>query len=58
VDSSVHIFGLRLNTYVASILLVFGLAWFYRIQHRPGPAAAQPEPAGDPTATEVHDSNA
>jgi prolipoprotein diacylglyceryl transferase len=39
VDSSVHIFGLRLNFYVATILMVFGLVWFYRIQRRPAPEA-------------------
>ena len=35
IDSSVHIFGLRLNTYIASILAVIGAIWFYRTQHRP-----------------------
>jgi prolipoprotein diacylglyceryl transferase len=43
VDSSVHIFGLRLNMYVAAILMIIGLVWFYRIQRRP---ATEPPPAG------------
>src|SRR5580692_1917443 len=43
VDSSVHIFGLRLNFYVATILMLSGLIWFYRIQRRPVPAAAAPD---------------
>jgi prolipoprotein diacylglyceryl transferase len=42
VDSSVHIFGLRLNMYIATALTIFGLVWFYRIQRRP---AAEPVPA-------------
>ena len=37
VDSSVHIFGLRLNMYIASILTVIGAVWFYRSQRRPAP---------------------
>jgi prolipoprotein diacylglyceryl transferase len=64
IDSSVHIFGLRLNTYIASLLAVIGAIWFYRTQHRPartltavGPADRAPadpdppedeEPARDP----------
>jgi prolipoprotein diacylglyceryl transferase len=35
IDSSVHIFGLRLNTYIASVLAIFGAVWFYRTQRRP-----------------------
>jgi prolipoprotein diacylglyceryl transferase len=51
VDSSVYIGGLRLNTYIASVLTVIGAVWFYRTQRRPArtyaarPAAAI-EPAG------------
>jgi cytoskeletal protein RodZ len=45
VDSSVHIFGLRLNMYVAIILTIVGLVWFYRIQRRP---AADPAPSTAP----------
>jgi prolipoprotein diacylglyceryl transferase len=32
VDPAHHIFGLRLNFYVASVLFVAGIAWFARIQ--------------------------
>jgi prolipoprotein diacylglyceryl transferase len=32
VDPAHHIFGLRLNLYVASILCIVGIAWFIRIQ--------------------------
>ena len=45
VDSSVHIFGLRLNMYVAIFLLIVGLLWFYRIQRRPAPVPDGAEPA-------------
>jgi prolipoprotein diacylglyceryl transferase len=52
VDSSVHIFGLRLNMYVAIILAIIGLVWFYRIQRRPAvELVAQPQPAGADTGT-------
>jgi prolipoprotein diacylglyceryl transferase len=59
VDSSVHIFGLRLNTYVASILFIIGMAWFYRSQRRPAPvttadpAAAADEADGPPAVIET-----
>ncbi|MGH3259411.1 MAG: hypothetical protein ACRDOU_29095, partial [Streptosporangiaceae bacterium] len=45
VDSSVYIFGLRLNMYIASVLAVIGAIWFYRSQRRPLPV--------DPVAAEV-----
>jgi prolipoprotein diacylglyceryl transferase len=54
VDSSVHIFGLRLNTYVASVLFIVGMIWFYRSQRRAAPviildpAAAADEADGPP----------
>jgi len=65
IDSSVHIFGLRLNFYIAALLAVFGAVWFYRAQRRParllvaapavtGPQTVTgPEPtaAGDPAGT-------
>ena len=35
IDSSVHIFGLRLNMYIASVLAVIGAVWFFRTQRRP-----------------------
>jgi Prolipoprotein diacylglyceryl transferase len=46
IDSSVHIFGLRLNMYIATILAIVGAVWFYRIQRRPQPAPA-PSPDSD-----------
>jgi hypothetical protein len=33
VDPAHHIFGLRLNFFVAALLTVFGLIWFLRSQH-------------------------
>ena len=38
IDSSVYIFGLRLNMYIASVLAVVGAVWFYRSQRRPAPS--------------------
>ncbi|MCW3063901.1 MAG: lgt [Solirubrobacterales bacterium] len=35
VDPAHHIFGLRLNFYVATLLCLAGLAWFARVQMRP-----------------------
>jgi len=40
IDSSVYIFGLRLNMYIASALAVIGAVWFYRSQRRALPEAA------------------
>jgi prolipoprotein diacylglyceryl transferase len=34
VDPAHHLFGLRLNLYVAAVLCLVGLAWFARIQRR------------------------
>jgi prolipoprotein diacylglyceryl transferase len=34
VDSSVYIFGLRLNMYIATVLAIVGAVWFYRTQRR------------------------
>ena len=45
IDSSVHIFGLRLNMYIASVLTVVGAVWFYRSQRRPARALAAVGPA-------------
>jgi prolipoprotein diacylglyceryl transferase len=50
VDSSVHIFGLRLNMYIACALTVVGAVWFYRTQRRPEPAAAEAATAVDAPA--------
>jgi len=49
IDSSVHIFGLRLNMYIATILAIVGAIWFYRSQRRPLPAPA-PSPDSDPAS--------
>ena len=43
IDSSVHIFGLRLNMYIASALAIIGAIWFYRSQRRPEPAPVPAE---------------
>ena len=45
IDSSIHIFGLRLNMYIASVLTVVGAVWFYRTQHRPARTLAAVGPA-------------
>ena len=42
IDSSQHFLGLRLNSYVASVVTLAGLGWFVRIQRR----APSPEPSG------------
>jgi prolipoprotein diacylglyceryl transferase len=36
VDPAHHLFGLRLNVYIASILCATGLVWFARTQRRSG----------------------
>jgi prolipoprotein diacylglyceryl transferase len=54
IDSSEHIFGLRLNFYIATILAVSGAVWFIRSQRgQPRPSDAQlahPGTAGGPDA--------
>ncbi len=62
IDSSVHIFGLRLNMYIASVLAVVGAAWFYRTQRRPrrelaavGPPPPDPPPASGPPEEQARD---
>jgi prolipoprotein diacylglyceryl transferase len=40
VDPAHHIFGLRLNFYVATIICIAGLAWFVRVQR--GPSNTKP----------------
>jgi prolipoprotein diacylglyceryl transferase len=46
IDPSEHFLGLRLNFFIATILLVGGLAWFVWTQRRgrPGPGSEDPEP--------------
>jgi len=54
IDSSAHIFGLRLNFYIATILAIIGAVWFVRSQRRPaGVLLAQPAlAAADSSAPE------
>ncbi len=47
VDPSEHFLGLRLNMYVATVLTVAGIAWFWRSQRRGVAAPGQQAPAGD-----------
>ena len=58
IDSSVHIFGLRLNMYIASVLTVVGAVWFYRSQRRPerALAARAPAPPETPPGEQARDS--
>jgi prolipoprotein diacylglyceryl transferase len=53
IDSSVYIFGLRLNMYIASVLAVVGAVWFYRSQRRSQPAGAAviPSPSPSPSSS-------
>jgi prolipoprotein diacylglyceryl transferase len=46
IDSSEHFLGLRLNFYVATILMLAGVAWFLRAQRRPAVTAVAA--GGDP----------
>ena len=39
IDSSEHFLGLRLNFYVATILMLIGFAWFIRAQRAPAVTA-------------------
>ncbi len=56
IDSSEHFLGLRLNFYVALIMTLAGLAWFYRCQRRPMPPAdAGPDQAADPGLSSAAD---
>jgi prolipoprotein diacylglyceryl transferase len=61
VDSSKYFFGLRLNTYVASVLAIVGAIWFYRTQRRPDPVAADVDTAaelsGEPEANNTSDTS-
>jgi prolipoprotein diacylglyceryl transferase len=47
IDSSVYIFGLRLNFYIASVLAVIGAVWFYRSQRRPLRVMTATPPSAD-----------
>jgi prolipoprotein diacylglyceryl transferase len=48
IDSSEHFLGLRLNFYVATILMLIGIAWFIQAQRAPAVAAVR---AGEPRPT-------
>jgi len=52
IDPAHHIFGLRLNLYVASILCLAGLAWFVRSQRAKGPVNWVAEVNGAPADAE------
>jgi prolipoprotein diacylglyceryl transferase len=43
IDPAHHIFGLRVNFYIATILCLAGLAWFWRIQRGGAGAADAPQ---------------
>jgi prolipoprotein diacylglyceryl transferase len=69
IDSSQHFLGLRLNLYVATILMLIGIAWFIRAQRAPavtvgsatGPPTLSPPADGEGSATHdraTHDSGA
>ena len=55
IDSSVHVLGLRLNFYIATVLAVTGIFWFVRSQRRPpaGPPAEPASPVPTTNATET-----
>jgi prolipoprotein diacylglyceryl transferase len=50
IDSSVYIFGLRLNLYIASALTLVGAVWFWRSQRRPWPDPPRSAGGGPPPA--------
>ncbi len=57
VDPAHHIFGLRVNFYVATLLCVAGLVWFWRIQRAGGAGPGEaPPPQG--SAADVSDPSA
>jgi len=58
IDSSVYIFGLRLNMYIASVLAVVGAVWFYRSQRRPQPAGEAVTPSSSPSPSPSSSSSA
>ena len=54
IDSSEHFLGLRLNTYIATILAITGIVWFIMSQRRKGDAApAEPAEPVPSNATET-----
>jgi prolipoprotein diacylglyceryl transferase len=54
IDSSEHFLGLRLNTYIATVLAITGIVWFIMSQRRKGDAApAEPTESVPSNATET-----
>jgi len=54
IDSSEHFLGLRLNTYIATILTITGIVWFIRSQRRKDDAApAEPAESVPSSATDT-----
>ncbi len=54
IDSSEHFLGLRLNTYIATVLAITGIVWFIVSQRRKGDAApAEPTESVPSNATET-----
>jgi prolipoprotein diacylglyceryl transferase len=51
VDPSQHFLGLRLNTYVATVLTIVGIVWFWRSQRRRPAPARQDGPGPDAGGT-------
>ncbi len=59
IDSSEHFLGLRLNFYVATILMLIGIAWFIRAQRAPAVTADGPRPdKGDAGSTDAGSTDA
>ena len=50
VDPAHHIFGLRVNFYIATLLCLAGLAWFVRIQRANKPPGDASQPPAEPVA--------
>jgi prolipoprotein diacylglyceryl transferase len=50
VDPSEHFLGLRLNMYVAAVLTIVGIVWFWRSQRRRRAPATPDGPAAGPAA--------
>ncbi|MCW3020110.1 MAG: Prolipoprotein diacylglyceryl transferase [Solirubrobacterales bacterium] len=50
IDPAHHIFGLRVNFYIATLLCLAGLAWFVKIQRGAGHPAGISQPPPEPVA--------
>jgi len=53
IDSSVYIFGLRLNMYIAMVLAIIGAIWFIRSQRRPDPVAVEADVSAEAASPEA-----